>query len=250
MQHRTLPARWLLLFLALTLPLRPTAAENDGRDCSVPAELTESDTKLPLLAQRLAARQPVTIVAIGGLSTAGMAVNSPDKTYPQQLQQELARRYPETAITVINKGIARQTAQEMVDRFPRDVIAENPVLAIWETGTTEAVQGIDVDEFTATLETGVAALRERNIEVMLIDMQFSRRTASVIGFERYLEAMRQLSERDEVLLFRRFEIMKYWSENGIFNFEDVPKSERAALAASVYACLAQRLADVISNTLQ
>jgi acyl-CoA thioesterase-1 len=237
-----------VLSLAFLAP-RPAAAE-DARDCSVPEELTESDAKLPHLAQRLAARQPVTIVAIGSSSTAGTAAPSPEETYPSRLQQELARRYPETAIKVVNKGVPRQSARDMAERFAADVVAERPALTIWETGTAEAVRGVDIEDFEATLQSGIEALRAQNIEVVLIDMQYSRRTASVIGFERYLEAMRQLSERDEVTLFRRFEIMKFWSESGVFDFEDVPMSDRAALAGAVYGCLAQRLADVIGNAVQ
>ena len=241
--------------LAMALPLLsllmrlPAVAEEAARDCSIPDELIDSDAKLPRLAERLRAHQPVTIVAIGGSSTVGAAAPSPADTYPGRLQQELARRYPETPIKVLNKGVPRQTAQEMADRFAADVFAEGPALAIWETGTIEAVRGIDVEAFEATLEAGIEAMRGHDVEVLLIDMQYSRRTASVIGFERYLEAMRQLSERDEVVLFRRFEIMKHWSESGVFDFEDVPTGDRAALAAAVYGCLAERLADLIGNAL-
>jgi hypothetical protein len=146
--------------------------------------------------------------------------------------------------------VPRQTAQDMVDRFATDVIAENPVLAIWETGTTDAVRGIDIDAFVATLEAGIAALRAHDIEVMLVDMQYSRRTASIIGFERYLATMHRVADVDEVYLFKRFDIMKFWSDNGIFNFEDVQKGDRARLAAEVYDCLAHRIADAIDYAAQ
>jgi acyl-CoA thioesterase-1 len=231
--------------LAVLLALRPAGAEDKPHDCSVPAELVTNDARLPLLGDQLKQHKPVTIVAIGGSSTAGAAAQSPDLAYPERLGAELARRYPGTPVKVVNKGVPRETAQEMVDRFTRDVFPQDPVLAIWETGTTEAVRGMDVEEFAGALDAGIAALRAHHIEVMLVDMQYSRRTASVIGFDRYIEAMRRFAEVDEVYLFRRFDIMKFWSESGAFNFEDVPKSERASLAAAAYDCLALRLADAI-----
>ena len=40
-------------------------------------------------------------------------------------------------------------AQEMVDRFAKDVVAEDPVLAIWETGTTDAVRGMPIASATS-----------------------------------------------------------------------------------------------------
>jgi acyl-CoA thioesterase-1 len=236
--------------LGCLLATLPAAAQEPPQDCSIPAELIEGDPKLPLFAERLMQHKPVTIVAIGGSSTVGSAAQSPEQAYPERLEEELARRYPDVPLKVINKGVARQTAQDMVDRFPRDVFAEDPVLAIWETGTTEAVRDIDVEAFATTLEAGIEALQAKHIEVMLIDMQYSRRTASIIGFERYLDAMHRVADVDEIFAFRRFDIMKYWSDNGVFNFEDVPKAERTALAASVYDCLAQRLADVIDHAVK
>jgi len=101
-----------------------------------------------------------------------------------------------------------------------------------------------------TLEAGIAALRAHDIEVMLVDMQYSRRTASIIGFDRYLATMHRVADVDEVYLFKRFEIMRFWSENGTFNFEDVQKGDRGRLAADVYDCLARRIADAIDYAVQ
>jgi hypothetical protein len=85
---------------------------------------------------------------------------------------------------------------------------------------------------------------------MLVDMQYSRRTASIIGFDRYLATMHRVADVQEVYLFKRFEIMHFWSENGTFNFEDVPKADRGRLAAEVYDCLAHRIADAIDYAVQ
>ena len=44
----------------------------------------------------------------------------------------------------------------------------------------------------------------------------------------------------------RADLMRSWSDQGIFNFEDVPKDKRAELAGRVYDCVALRLADAIA----
>jgi acyl-CoA thioesterase-1 len=247
--RRPLTCLALLILSALLAP-PPAGAQEQEKDCAAPAELIQDDPKLPLLGARIQQHKAVKIVAIGGSSTAGAAAQSPLQSYPERLEEALAERYPDVEITVVNKGVPRQTAQEMVDRFAKDVIAEDPVLAIWETGTTDAVRGVDVDAFTATLEAGITALRAHDIEIMLVDMQYSRRTASIIGFERYLATMHRVADVEEVYLFKRFDIMKFWSDNGIFNFEDVQKGDRARLAADVYDCLARRIADAIDYAAQ
>ncbi len=86
-------------------------------------------------------------------------------------------------MTVDNRAVARQTAQEMAARLDREVIALKPTLVIWETGTTDAVRGTELDEFRQTIRTGIDRLRASGAEVVFMDMQFSRQTHAVINFE-------------------------------------------------------------------
>ena len=218
--------------------------------CTVPAELIDVDAKLPQLAEKLRSGGPVRIVALGGASTLGSAAGSPDLAYPRRLQEALLHWYPAVPISVVNKGVPRQTAQQMLARFPSDVFAEDPVLVIWETGTTDAVRGVDVSDFAATLQTGVDELKARAIDIILVDMQFSHSTATVIDFERYLKAMHRIGDVNDLYVFPRFEMMRYWSEQNMFNFDGVAKEERAGLAASVYECLGRNLAEAIRIALQ
>jgi hypothetical protein len=219
-------------------------------DCGVPAELTQVDAKLPHLAERINAGLPVKIVAIGGASTTGAAAGSAELAYPHRLQEILARRYPSVPITVVNKGVPRQSAHQMLERFPSDVIAEDPVLVIWETGTNDAVRGIEVEDLAAALQTGIDELKARGIDIMLVDMQFSRSTATVIDFERYLDTLHRLGDLNDIYVFPRFEMMRYWSNQNVFNFDGVSKNGRAALAASVYECIARKLAEAIRVAVQ
>ena len=236
----------LVLAASVVVGVARLAAAADDRDCAVPREILADDPKLKLTGERLRARLPVTIVAIGGASTAGTAAGDGAQFgYPHRLEEALRRRHAGTAITVINKGVPRQTTQEMVARFAKDVVAADPTLVIWETGTVDAVRGNDVDEFADALAQGIAALREHNFDIMLVNMQYNPSTGSVINFEPYLEALRQAADLEDVYLFRRYEIMKYWSEADIFDFVDVPKAQRVQLADRVYRCLAEAMADAI-----
>jgi lysophospholipase L1-like esterase len=234
------------LLIALAVAALPIATAPAAADCRVPAELVQDDPPLPLVAQRLHDKQPITIVVIGGASTAGTAAADPrNESYPHRLEEVLRRRHPGVPITVLNRGVPRQTTAQMVERFARDVYPAAPALVIWETGTVDAVRGLELDDFAEALDNGIAALRAHHFDIMLMNMQYSRSTLSVIDFGPYVTALEETADLDNVYLFRRFEMMRYWSENGVFEFADVPKGRRGALAASVYGCLAQRLADAI-----
>lgn len=241
----------LLLAALLSGGREPARGAEAGPDCRVPPDLIATDRRLPALARRFHEKQPVTIVALGGASTAGTAAGgNGQKAYPHYLEAALQQRHKGVPIAVLNKGVARQTAREMIERFQEDVYANEPALVLWETGTVDAVRGTDVDEFATSLVEGVQALRQHGYEVILIDMQYNPSTVSVIDFEPYFDALRRTADLEDVYLFRRFDIMKYWSEAGIFDFVNVAQENRTALAEQVYQCLGEGLADAIDAATQ
>jgi hypothetical protein len=219
-------------------------------NCEVPGELMDVDGKLPHLAERLHAGGPVKIVAIGGGSTAGLAAGSADLAYPQRMRQALATWYPGVAITLVNKSVPRQTAEQMLERFPADVFAEDPTLVIWETGTVDAVRDVGIDAFAAALQSGVDAVAAHGSDLILVDVQFSHRSLAVIDLDSYLKAMHRVGDVKDIYVFPRFDMMRYWSEQEVFDLDGVPKSERASLAANVYLCLGRKLAEAIRIALQ
>jgi hypothetical protein len=242
--------RYLLALLTAANLLGPVAARAEPSQCEVPAELTQVSAKLAHLAEKLKAKQPVNIVAIGGASTKGAAAGDPDLAYPHRLQLALAEFYPNVTINVVNKGVPRQSTQQMLERFASDVMPEDPVLMIWETGIADAVRGIDVEDFAAALQNGIDEAKNRSIDIVLVDMQFSRSTAAVIDFERYLTTVHRVGELNGVYVFPRFEMMRYWSEQNMFNFDEVAPEERARLAAKVYDCIGRKLAKAIRVAVQ
>ena len=191
------PVRWPLIAASVAFGLLRWAGAAVAFDCSVPPAMVEDDPKLVHTQAALKAKAPLTIVAIGGASTAGMAAGNGDLYgYPHRLEEALKRRHPGIAISVVNKGVARQTTAEMVARFASDVLPAQPILVLWETGTVDAVRGGDIDQFRDALDEGIAALRHQNLDVMLIDMQYNPSTGSVINFEPYLEALRHAANFD------------------------------------------------------
>ena len=70
---------------------------------------------------------------------------------------------PTARVTVHNRAVARQTTQEMAARLDQEVIALKPLLVIWETGTTDAVRGTELDEFRQTIQDGIDRLRQSGL---------------------------------------------------------------------------------------
>ena len=224
------------------------AAEHPA--CGVPPEVVEGAPSLPNLAAALHHKKPVRILVIGGASTKGAAAGAPENAYPSRLQVALQKRFPDVPITVVNQGMPRQTARQMVRRFPAEVSEDEPALIIWEVGISDAVRGVDLDEFASALQAGIDLTKNRAIDLMLVDMQFSRKATTVIDFDRYLDTIRRVGEMSGVYVFPRFAVMRNWSDENVFDYDDVPESERARLAAQVYDCLGRALANVIAKAVR
>jgi hypothetical protein len=238
--------RALIALAALALLAAPARAVEMPERCRVPTELLKVNAPLPRTAQRIKSGQPVTIVALGGASTLGTAAGAPQASYPERLLRVLSEAYPNIRFTVVNRGVARQSARQMLDRMPKETMQANPDLVLWEAGVHDAAQSLDLDDFTRTLQSGIELLRRSRIDPMLIDMQYGRLAVGLINFEPYLDSMHWVAEANGVLLFPRYEIMRYWSENGsITSGQAVGGAERAKLAAVSYDCLARQIAAAI-----
>jgi hypothetical protein len=238
--------RWIACLALLPLALGGPA-HGDSR-CPVPHELIEDDGELPVTAATLVRHQPLKIVTIGGASTAGSGASGMAAAYPMRLQAHLSSHLPGHGVVVVNKAMPRQTAAEMVARFPADVLAERPTLVVWETGTVEAVRGVDIDGFTRTLTDGIARLKAGGADVILVDPQYSPRTIALLNLQPYFEAIHMVGDAARVEVFNRFDIMHHWIDDGRFDMTLKPPKLTAEIDA-IYDCIGQLLAQIIAERL-
>jgi hypothetical protein len=227
-------------FWMLALPAAPGLAA----ECSTPSEMFFFEPMLPRTVAALSAGKPISVVAIGSASTEGRAAGGPEFAWPKQLGLTLAEEFPGVKISVVNLGTARQTAEDMVARFAKEVIPLAPALVIWETGTVDAVRSVDNGRFRDTLQTGLTQLKAVG-EVVLMDMQFSRRINTMIDFEPYKSAMTEVADVNDVAMFPRNDLMRYWSEMGEIDYSVTDKDKRQDTARRLYGCVGRTLAKFV-----
>jgi DNA-binding transcriptional LysR family regulator len=112
---------------------------------------------------------------------------------------------------------------------------------IWQTGTFDAIQGVEPEEYSAVLENGVDRLHSGQADVILMNMQYSPRTESMIAESVYDDHMRWVAMQQKVPLFDRLAIMKQWNDLGTFDLYASTKD--AVTAERVHDCLGRLLAD-------
>ena len=238
--------RCVMVAAAIGMISKPLVAFAE-QECTVPERFYTFEPPLKKTPRALASGGQVVIAALGGASSLGAAAGGVEMAWPARLGAVLAERFPSARPKVINLAVARQTAKQAVERLDRDVLPLKPTLVIWETGTMEAVRGLDVDEFHETLQAGIDKMRAAGAELVLMNMQFSRETDAMIHFEPYLSALRELSDVNDVPLFRRYDIMRHWAEHGSLDLRTKDSEKRRQVAARLYGCIGRAMADFVTH---
>jgi acyl-CoA thioesterase I len=229
--------------LMLLLLAAPMGAEHQDLACSAPREITRFKVDLTHTARAVRARTPLVIVAIGSSSTAGVGASDPAHSYPARLAEELQRRWPQLAITVINKGVGGELSNQMLARFERDVLPYHPQLVIWQTGSNRLLKTENVDGYTEILRDGVSRLKAAEADVVLMDPQFAPRLLARRMHLALVDSIAAVAKDTNVALFPRFAVMRYWVASGQYEMQQIVSSDGLHMNDVSYGCIASLLAD-------
>jgi lysophospholipase L1-like esterase len=214
--------------------------------CLPPKGGAKSMGSLPHVAAKLAAGQPVVIVAFGSSSTAGYGSSAPEFTYPNRLAAQLRRQYPAADITVINRGKGGDDAPEMLKRLQAEVLDVHPDFVIWQVGTNAVLRNLDPDETGKLVEDGVARIQAAGADIVLVDPQYSPRvTERGESASRMVKLLGKVAELRHVGIFPRFEVMRDWHERQAIPIDDFVIADGLHMNDWGYACFAQLLGDDI-----
>ena len=214
--------------------------------CLAPKGGSKSMGSLPHVAAKLAAGQPVTIIAFGSSSTAGYGSSAPEFTYPNRLAAQLHRQYPTADITVINRGQGGEDAPEMMRRLQTEVIDMHPDMVIWQVGTNAVLRNLDPAETAKMVEDGVARIQAVGADLVLVDPQYSPAVnAKAESASKMVGLLHKVAELRHIGIFPRFEVMRDWHEKQSIPIESFVISDGLHMNDWGYACFAQLLGDDI-----
>jgi hypothetical protein len=219
----------------------PESSQNGSQDksptCDIPAHLLTTDSALKKVADAVKNSQPLNILVVGSRSSS--IPSSEASAYPARLQEMLKEKLPAIAVNVSVELRPKQTAEEMTAELPKLMEEKKPILVIWQTGTVDAMRSVDPDDFRSAVDEGLAALQKAGTDVILMNLQYSPRTETMISTSPYLDTMRVVAQQYDVPLFDRFAIMQQWNDSG--DFDLFSASRGPELAKRVHDCLGRAL---------
>ncbi|MBN9148989.1 MULTISPECIES: GDSL-type esterase/lipase family protein [unclassified Nitrobacter] len=239
-------AGWMsVLFVMAGLSASALArADDPPQSCDVPAYLLTSDSPLPRVSAAIKAGGPLAILVVGSRSST--IAGAEGEAYPARLQAMLREKLPGIAVSVSMELAPRKTAADVAPGLGKLAQAKKPTLVVWQTGTVDAIRSVDVDSFHDALDQGVTALQNAGADVVLMNMQYSPRTETMVSPTSYIDNMRVVAQQHDVPLFDRFAIMNRWNETGEFDLFSAVRG--VGLAKRVHDCLGRALSAFVIDT--
>jgi len=213
--------------------------------CGVPDYLLFGDSPLKRVSNVVATQKRLQIAVVGTGSSALAGPDGPPSAYPARLETVLGQRLSGVTVKVVTLLRTRLTAEDLAKGMDKLVADEKPNLVVWQTGTIDAIRRLDPDAFKSALEDGVERLHKGGADVILMNMQYSPRTETMIAVSPYADVMRVVAQHFDTPLFDRLGIMRHWSEAGTFDLYVVGRDN--VLAQRVHDCIGRAIAALVIN---
>jgi acyl-CoA thioesterase-1 len=216
----------------------------------MPADLITPSDPLPHVAAALA-KGSVNILALGSGSTVGdsggsggpaLAFHTPEGSFPYKMIETLQAARPDAHFQLTVEGGRNMAADEMLPILRQQLAAHHYDMVLWQTGTVEAVHGLRPDGLRGVLVQGAEAAETANVDLVLIDPQFSRFLRANVDLGPYVTVLQQMTGNPGVSLFHRLDLTRNWVGNGQIDVERVTRDQRDATIVLLNTCLGQALA--------
>ena len=187
----------------------------DDTKCRASRRMLELDNPREQARVAIADRKELRVVAMGSSSTQGYGASNPSFAYPAQLKMNLDKMLPGVDVHVFNKGVGGEDAEEEVKRMKADVNEHKAQIVVWQVGTNSAIRRTPLDKFAEKLRAGIDIGRALGPEFVLMNLQYVPAVVALPDEEEYARVMAEVAKEKNVGLFRRFEIMRAWYNDGM-----------------------------------
>jgi acyl-CoA thioesterase-1 len=229
------------------VPVTPPHQTVMSIQCAVPNSALAENVPLPRLAKRLRNNLKPVVLAVGSSSTWGVGSSSRRKTYPAQLENILEKVWSGKDVEVINRGVSGETASGTADRLLNLAAQFKPDLILWQLGTNDAVLRVRIEDFTHTVVSTVRKLREANIDVVLVGLQYTPKWARDSHYFAIRDTLYKIARQEKLLYVRRYKAMEFLARTN--KSLNIMARDNFHLNDMGYQCMAEQVAQAVVTNL-
>src|SRR5215217_6222289 len=176
-------------------------------ECLVPDAQLFTLAPLEVVKAALDEKRLVKVLVLG--SSAMSALGTGSASYPAWLEHELERLLPGSDFVMEHRATSGEMMEDASDRIKGIVAEVEPDLVIWKVGTTEMLARTDAEEFARSLDDTVKWLKEHDIDVVLVDPQYTARLAGDADYNRLVASLEAVARANAIPLVFRSKAVRY-----------------------------------------
>ena len=179
-------------------------------ECTVPDGQLFALAPLRTVKAALNEKRPVKVLTLG--SPAMSALGTDTAGYLAWLEHELERLLPGSDFVLERRVTSGEDLEDTSDRIKGVVAEVEPDLVIWKVGTPAMLARIDPEEFARSLDKTVKWLKEHDIDVVLVDPQYTARLADDPSYKQVVASVAAVARANAVPLVLRSKAVRYLTE--------------------------------------
>lgn len=177
--------------------------------CAVPTHEIAVPAPLPVTVAKLQAGKSLKILAIGNASVQPTDRKNSRGNESSQFASLLGKVLKGVQIEIINRGLSGEVVATSAHRLMREAALNRPDLVLWQLGTSDAVLRVPVEQVVETVRNTVRKLRDNNIDVVLVGLQYTPQFARDEHYFAMRKALNELANEEQLVHVRRYHVMEF-----------------------------------------
>jgi lysophospholipase L1-like esterase len=236
----------LVALAAFAQPLGAASETPVNETCPSGGSMVMREAQLASVTQRLSERATLRVLAIGSSSTQGVGASTPANNYPTRFEAGLSQHFGAN-VSVTNAGVGGETVEATIERLEERITAERFDLVVWQVGTNDAVRGADEERFLSLLNRGVAVVKAKKIDLVLLDQQFYPTIKDPVRYERFVRIIEKVGDETGAPVLSRYRLMKNWGERTPQDLPTMLAGDGFHMSDRGYICLARAMVNAMSD---
>lgn len=244
--------RTMSIVASVVFTLQPCAAESPAgeqpetpisKECQIPGVEISGNFPLPAVQRAITERKVIKILTIGASSSPLQSRTADDHHFI--IEELLEKTIKGVDVQIVDRGVSGELARDTSERLKSEVALNEPDLVLWQLGASDALAQIPPAEFEETVDQTLTWLKDHNVDVVLVGLQYLRLMRKDTQYQAIREAIQRVADRHKVLRVGRYEAMQVLEQ--MRGGAGRPSPNDFSMTEAGYSCLSEYVVRALTS---